>query len=107
LTMFYVTDHALLRYMERVIGIDLAQIRTQMVQEAQAGEIINDYGKNGESGIRHEKAVFIISGRNHILTVMEFDKRRAVAIQSRQLLGPKPVPNQDDRTSGHKRRLRG
>lgn len=58
-----VTDHAMIRYMERVMGLDLEPIRKEIEEHVALGVRL------GATAVRHDGFRFVIAG-GRVVTVM-------------------------------------
>lgn len=59
----YVTDHALLRYMERVMGIDVERVRKEIMTEERKAVIksgCNSFTSNGFRYVLKNRAIITI-----------------------------------------------
>lgn len=64
-----ITDHALLRYMERMHGIDIAALKADLLTEALVGAI-----KAGATAMQTTEGTFVISGSS-VTTFLSKDMR--------------------------------
>lgn len=64
-----ITDHALLRYMERVHGIDIAALKSSLLNEAMIRAI-----KSGASAMKTPEGVFVIRGAS-VTTFLSHEMR--------------------------------
>lgn len=64
----YVSDHAIVRYLERVLGIDIEQLKDQIISD----ELLRHVEKFGTTG------AFPVNGENPYLVIL--DKKQIVTI---------------------------
>lgn len=75
---FHITDHAIVRYFERVLGVNIEEVKRQILPE------------EDEKALLKLKAIGVVDLGTHKITVVE--RRIVTVVKDQQVPKPSPMP---------------
>ena len=64
-------EHSVLRYLERVHGIDMDEIRAEMLADLETADVDPSPARKGRFKFRTEKAIYYVTKEGVVVTVLD------------------------------------